>query len=212
MALAPVYGNTTRRPNLQLVPRPMGVAAPAPVAAPMAVGRPTLGLPTPGAPVAGAAPKNPNDINSYTSVQDYINHLLGQGGAAGALGPNYLRNLLRRRAIGTYGNQGRRSSTMAGLYGLDPAQARQAMLENDQSANAGLSSALNEADLAGASNYQQLLQSLLGSRFGQENAYKQAEAEKAANRGNFGSFLGQAVGTVLPGIGAGVGERIGRKK
>ena len=169
LGLPSVYGNTARSPLL-----------------------PQMG----GAPAGGAGG---GDINQYSRVLDYINHLLGQGGASGAFGPDYLRNFMRKRAIATYGNQQNRGRTLAGLAGLDPMQQRAALFQGEQQASGGLSDTLNNADLSGAQNYQQMLMQLLGQRFEQENQYKRDEAAKAErNRGGIGGFLGQVAGSLIP--------------
>lgn len=139
----------------------------------------------------------------------YGNLIGGQINAGrAALGPDYLRNVLRRRALRGYFNQRRRGDVAARLYGLDPSQARAAAFQTEQGAAGNLTDALNNAELADQQGYQGYIRSLLTGERGREFQQAEAERERRSRRGTLGGFLGQAVGSFFPGIGAAVGNRL----
>lgn len=159
---------------------------------------PSLTAPAPG--LAGLINQRTGGQLGGTSYANMIRALLGQGQAAGAFGPDFLRKFLRRRALQTSLNQRRAAGVSGQLFGLDPMQQRAALVNADIGAQGGLANSLNEADLQGAGNYQQLLQSLLGSERGHEFQAIEAKKERDANKGSFGGFLGQIAGSVIPGL------------
>lgn len=125
--------------------------------------------------------------------------IVGQGIGQGALGPSYLRNLLRKSAFRRAGNRRNRGSVLAGMQGLDPMQRRFQALEDERSASGQLSGALNEADIQGGQAYQDMIRQLFGAE--RQRAYDYRDTEGArhdANRGGVGGFLGQVAGAAIP--------------
>lgn len=146
--------------------------------------------------------------NTYTNL---IGEQI-QGGRA-ALGPDYLRSVLRTRALRSYMNQRRRGDVLSRLYGLDPAQARAAAFNTEAGATNNLTNSLNESELADAQGYQNYIRGLLGGQQNQEFQIGQMERQRRANRGTLGGFLGNAVGGLIPGIGSALGGRLfGRRQ
>lgn len=135
----------------------------------------------------------------FGGARGRINDLLSGGtGGNAAFGPNYLRDATRRAALQRYSNQRRSSSVLGDLYGLDPMAARGASVNADIGASSDLSNALNNADLAGLSGYQELLQRLLSGERGyqaQDLADMRAAEREKANRPSFlGGLIGQGIG------------------
>lgn len=148
----------------------------------------------------GAAPGqsswDPNQpFANVPDLQSGIRELLAHGGAA--FGPDYLRNILRRRALLSARNQRHRGGILSQLAGLDPWQAQQAMVTGDQQASGDQANALNEADLQGAQGYQQWLQNLLSSERGGEMGTLDRQASERFQRSQRPSFLGQLGGSAL---------------
>lgn len=129
-------------------------------------------------------------------------------GGRAAFAPDYLRQALRRRALRGYFNQRRRGDVSARLLGLDPMQARAAAFGTEQAAAGNLTNALNESELADLQGNRDYLRSLLTGERGREFQAAEAEKERRSRRGTFGGFLGQAAGSLLPGIGSAIGGRL----
>lgn len=162
-----LYGST---------PMPMPAVAAAPAAAPSATG-----FFDPNQPFANAP-----------DLQGGIRSLLAGGGKA--FGPDYLRNLLRQRALMTAHNQRRRGDILSRLSGLDPMAQRQAMMDFERQSGSDLSRSLGEADLAGGQNWQQFLMDLLRGERGGEMQTLNQQAQNRFDASQRPNFLGQLVG------------------
>jgi hypothetical protein len=125
-----------------------------------------------------------------------VRGMIGKGKAA--FGPDYLRNFLRKRAMMNSEASRRRAFNLSRLAGLDPFQQRQALLEENQGASRDLVSGLNEADLAGASGYQDFLRRLFMGERGNEQTQQQLRLQGQIAAQNQPNFLGE-----LAGMGAG---------
>jgi hypothetical protein len=129
-----------------------------------------------------------------------------------------IQQLLQRRALRTAANARRRGAVLTSLAGLNPMQARGALLGIERGAAGDLSSNLSEAALSGLQRDQDWQRQLhLGQlSFERQRALQQAQ-ERAMRRaqGGIGSRLGTLAGTLGgaylggPG-GAQVGSWIGR--
>lgn len=154
------------------------------------------GVPMPAAP--GGAPAatggfDPNQPFANTpDLQGGIRSLLAGGGKA--FGPDYLRNLLRQRALMTAHNQRRRGDILSRLAGLDPMAQRQAMMDFERQSGSDLSRSLGEADLAGGQNWQQFMMDLLRSERGGEQSLSQQKQQQQWEQSQRPNFLGQLVG------------------
>ena len=216
--------------------RPMGVAAPltAQAARPAAPRLPGgLRLPESfNAPTGASGPAwyepgggtDPlSDLGGYgqnfPDLMSVIRHLIARGGAgndptSGVFSPDYLRNQLRRRAMANSAAARRRAGVGARFAGLDPMQARASAIDADIRAGSDLTDALNEADLMGSKSYQDLILGLLrGERGDEQGLFREREQRRwqDSQRGGFGDFLGNALGSFIPGLGdlLGGGDRGG---
>lgn len=217
MPRAPIYGrvNPGGAPlgvadyNVES-PGPMSPSTPAPAIDPSSIMRKpnsTAAAPmTPTGLLGGGAydPNNPFGNLSNTgrgNFGDIARGLIGKGGAAGAFDPNFLRNMLRRRAIMSAAARNRRSALLAHLVGADPTQSREALLNSDIESSGQLAGDLNNAELSGYQGYQDWIRSMFGNERGID-AQRQAqrEAERAAQRGQLSGMIGELAGTVLPGF------------
>lgn len=146
----------------------------------------------------GHMPGSLDDINgTFLSLTDLQKFLIGQGGKAGALGPDYLRRALRARALQARAGQQRRSQILAHVLGLDPNQQRVAMVNADIQGGHDLTNSLNEADLAGLSSYQNMIRSFIDQGYSSEDAQRAArwaKQQQDSQHGGWGQFLGQAAG------------------
>lgn len=147
----------------------------------------------------------------FGGARGQIGSLLSGGQPANpALGPNYARDALRRRALQTYGNQRRSADVLGKLYGLDPMQQRGALVNAEVGASGSLADAMNGADLEGITNYRDLLQRLLTGERGYQqndiNDLRQAQREKDARGSFLGNLAGQGVGIASGFIGGGRGR------
>lgn len=167
----------------------------------------TIGALRPAATTAAAVDPNPND--PFTIIRNLLG---GANTAHGgmALGPDYIRNLLRKRAMLTARNQRQRGAVRSRLFGLDPFAARQEMLDTERNASSNQANALNEADIQGGMDYRQLLASILGGERGYQNAGIQQRYAAGEARGmkphGLGGFLGQVGGAALGGLFGGGGD------
>lgn len=141
-----------------------------------------------------------NTINGGTKAQ--IGNLLSGGtGGNAAFSPSYLRDATRRSILTNASSQNRNAGIGASLFGLDPMQKRAALAESGRNASAGVSGALNNADLAGLSGHQDFIQRLLsGERGYQQNdieSIRAAEEAKKARGNPFAKAAGYVGGKIV---------------
>jgi len=121
-----------------------------------------------------------------------VRGMIGKGQAA--FGPDYLRNFLRKRAMMNSEASRRRAFNLSRLAGLDPFQQRQALLDENQGASRDLVSGLNEADMAGASGYQDWIRKLFMGERGNEQQQAQLRLQGQIQAQNQPNFLGELAG------------------
>jgi len=145
------------------------------------------------------------------NLQDPIRGMIRTGGLEGVFRPDYLTELMRKRVLRNAGALRSRAGILSQLAGLDPMQARSAMVGADIAANAGTVGALNEAEMADAENYRNMIRDLLyRERYGVEAPAEAANInrrwEEEMQGGGFGDFLGGVAGLGLGGLtGSGLG-------
>jgi hypothetical protein len=164
----------------------------------------------PGMPAAGAGRTDPRhflDPSTYEAI------LGGRGDdvAGGAYGPGYLRNKLRRSALqNAYGGRNR-AGILARLSGMSAHGQRRGLLDAEIEGSRGVSQALNEADLQGASGYQDYIRNLLsGERESYGGLLMQDRANEEAARQRRADSRNAALGAAGQLAGAGVGYLSGR--
>ena len=135
----------------------------------------------------------PGNFSATNASRD----ILQQGIGAGALTPQYLQRIARRRAYANYLNTRRRGRNASSLYAYgDPYAARSAATNADIEASRGLGQELTNADLSAYGSYADRIASLLSNQTGYEQAAAQRKAEQdAANKGFWGDVAGTVVGT-----------------
>jgi hypothetical protein len=159
--------------------------------------------PRPAAPPAAPSGGDPggSPINFFEGMapgRKLAGDIINRGGAAGAFGPYFLRNMLRKRALANADAQRRRMSVTSTMYGLDPAQARVAAIEAENNANAGLAGSLNDAEMTGLQRYQDyVMQLLTGERGMAEQQRMQDKQRKAAEAAGWGSLAGGATSAAI---------------
>lgn len=159
---------------------------------------------------------DPDDpLSGFPNLQIPIQNLIAEGGRQGVFTPDYLINLLRRRALGNADAQRARTRTLAGLSGLDPIQYRGALLDADIAANSEQVRALNEAELQGGLGYRDVILDLLrrergfGEAAEQANIGRRFQEEQSGGFGGFlGSLLGLGGGAFLGEAGGSLGRRV----
>lgn len=134
---------------------------------------------------------------SYTQQ---ANSMLGEARSAGLFDPTNkrLRELIKRRALLNYGSGQRATQAQSQLYGLNPAQSRAALVNQDISGRGHLADSLVSADLSGLQSGQDFYHNLFTGGLDFE---RQRQLEKmrqdAATKGGIGSALGYVGGKVV---------------
>lgn len=141
---------------------------------------------------------------AFGSLQDLERYLIRAGGQEGVFQPGYLSKFLRDRALRNAASQRNRGRLLGTLAGFDPSQQREAILSSDIAASSDLTGALNEADLAGGSDYMNFIRQLLtGERGGEQSYFTQRDLMELEDRlrgSGIEQFLGQAGGAALGGL------------
>jgi hypothetical protein len=140
--------------------------------------------------------------------------MLRGGAAAGyfdPMGSARLRDLRRRRAVELAQIQRQSAGTYGHLVGLDPGSQRQALIDANLNANAGMAGSLNAEEAAMGNDTQNFYRGL----YGQEQDYQhqmalQREANKQASKGGWGQLAGGLVGSFLGPVGTAVGTSVGK--
>ena len=132
-----------------------------------------------------------------------------EGGLFSPFGSPRLRALRRRRALAQNEAMRRRAGASSQLYGLDPMQRRQAMVESNIGQNAALSGSLGEADFQEEMGGRDFARGLFGGELDFQRQRQLAkEQAKAQSGGAFGSLLGAALpiaASFIPGAGPFIG-------
>lgn len=175
-----------------------------------------------------AKPKTPgfDPTNPYAGMADNTDpgyggttsRILGQAGQSGAFDPQgsvLLKAMLRKSALRNARNRMQSGRVASKLYGADPFQARQSLLDTERDTSGQTADFLNQADLNQGMGYQSWVRGMLGGERGFEQDEKmtrlRAELEQAMQGGGIGSLLGQLLGigggAFLGGAGSALGGR-----
>ncbi len=140
----------------------------------------------------------------FPDVQSLVRYLIRGGGQAGALQPDYLRNMMRKRAMANAAAQRNRGRLAGTLAGFRPDEQREAILSSEISAGSDLTNALNASELSGGQDYMDRIWSLLsGERGGESSLFNQRDLMRLQDElagSGWEQFLGQAAGSALGGL------------
>ncbi len=124
--------------------------------------------------------------------------------------------LTRRRALRGADNARRRAAILSRLYGLDPNQSQQALVNADTEASGATQEAMNQAQLGQLFQNQDYFRNLFGQQLGNEQQRNMLRYQRDLNRptlgGQIGGLIGQGAGAFLGGYGANLGAGMGQRR
>jgi len=126
--------------------------------------------------------------------------MLGEATKAGLFDPTNkrLRDLVKRRALLSYGSGQRATGAESTLYGLNPAQSRAAMVNQDIAGRGQLADSLLGADLSGLQSGQNFYRNLFTGGLDYERQRQLArEQQKAQSQGGIGGAIGSIGGALV---------------
>jgi len=171
---------------------------------------------------------NPDDPYSFLRTERASTYpgvaarQIGEGGSQGYLGVNdpRLRAMVRNRILQAGSARKRRAGLAGMLYGLDPYEQRNALMNADIESSGQQFGDLNAADLGLAMHDQDWIRQLFGKsldydlgqrRMGDEEARDARFQAREHQGGGLGGYLGQAAGALTGGFLGGYGQERGQR-